>query len=248
VTESFALDPGAPVPLYAQLHAHLRQAILSGRYGEGEAIPSETELHLAHGITRGTVRQATALLAQQGLVRRVRGKGTIVTFDRSAVTLWSLGGFTDWLTARGAAGRTRVLTHAVEADAAGAAWLHLVRLRGLQDGASARWLYLDDSRLRLLRFPGLDRFDFSARSLYATLRDEYGVVPAQADIRLHVVARTASLDEAFGVADDVPALIGVTGTVFTAAGEPVEETSVVYSPGLELRVGQLQSFAPWEAP
>ncbi|MDR3463098.1 MAG: GntR family transcriptional regulator [Beijerinckiaceae bacterium] len=61
-------------PLYAQVHAALRQAIKSGRLAAGAVLPSEKELEAEHGVSRITVRRALVELEREGLVVRGRGR------------------------------------------------------------------------------------------------------------------------------------------------------------------------------
>ena len=61
-------------PLYAKVHAALRQAIQNGRLPPGSTLPSEKELETEHGVSRITVRRALVELEQEGLVVRSRGR------------------------------------------------------------------------------------------------------------------------------------------------------------------------------
>ena len=64
---------------YQQLADQLRDEIASGRYNFGERLPSEPELCLLHGVSRGTVVRAFELLVASGLAVRKQGAGTFVT-------------------------------------------------------------------------------------------------------------------------------------------------------------------------
>ena len=86
------LNPGSPLPLYQQLAELLSREIASGVVPAGERLPSEPELARRHGIGRPTVRQATELLVQRGLIERRRGSGTFVKSAPKRVDLFSLGG------------------------------------------------------------------------------------------------------------------------------------------------------------
>jgi GntR family transcriptional regulator len=86
------LNPSSPLPLYQQLAELLSRDIGSGSLKPGERLPSEPELARRHRIGRPTVRQATELLVQRGLVERRRGSGTFVTLAARKVDLFSLGG------------------------------------------------------------------------------------------------------------------------------------------------------------
>jgi GntR family transcriptional regulator len=69
-------DPGQS--RYAAVAEALRQRIVNGEWPPGTAMPSETSLASDHGVALGTLRQALALLSEQGLIERRHGKGTFV--------------------------------------------------------------------------------------------------------------------------------------------------------------------------
>jgi DNA-binding LacI/PurR family transcriptional regulator len=63
---------------YAQLISHFREQILDGSLPAGARLPTELDLAEEHQISRGTVRQAMSVLVNEGLLERVRGRGTFV--------------------------------------------------------------------------------------------------------------------------------------------------------------------------
>ena len=65
---------------YIMLANLLRQQILGGQYHAGDKLASENQLSQQYGLSRQTVRQALALLEQEGLLLRQRGSGTYVSF------------------------------------------------------------------------------------------------------------------------------------------------------------------------
>lgn len=73
-----ALSSTHPLPLYAQLAELLRRRIGEGAWGQGDRIPSQGELAEQFHVARVTVRQAIALLEQEGLLESRRGRGTFV--------------------------------------------------------------------------------------------------------------------------------------------------------------------------
>jgi DNA-binding LacI/PurR family transcriptional regulator len=73
-----SLDKNNPVALYAQLASQLREQIHRGELPLGSKLPTEIELARRYSISRGTARQAMAILTHKGLVKRVAGKGTFV--------------------------------------------------------------------------------------------------------------------------------------------------------------------------
>ncbi len=77
------------MPLYHQIYLVLRQQILSGAYDYDDLVPSELELVEEYDVSRVTARRALDELAEEGLVKRERGKGTRVQFRRPSMPLES---------------------------------------------------------------------------------------------------------------------------------------------------------------
>lgn len=77
------VDHEGKTPLYLQIATILREAIERGDYPPGRQIPSETRLMQEHGVARLTARKAVRLLADEGLVEVVTGRGAYVV-DRSS--------------------------------------------------------------------------------------------------------------------------------------------------------------------
>lgn len=80
------------MPLWAQLEAELRRRLDSGEFADG-AFPTDLELTTTYEVSRHTVREAIRHLNKTGLLRRERGRGTVVNraeFEQSLGTLYSL--------------------------------------------------------------------------------------------------------------------------------------------------------------
>jgi GntR family transcriptional regulator, arabinose operon transcriptional repressor len=76
--ENPRIDLDSSEPSYRQMARILAEHIATHRYGPGQKMPQERELSEAYGISRVTVRNALRILETQGLINRVRGKGTFV--------------------------------------------------------------------------------------------------------------------------------------------------------------------------
>lgn len=79
---SSRIDLRSREPSYLQLAAVLRQRIESGEIGPEEALPSITFLVQETGLAVGTVRKAIKVLADEGLVVTVPGRGSYATKRR----------------------------------------------------------------------------------------------------------------------------------------------------------------------
>lgn len=77
------VDPNSPVPLEKQLIGGIQAAIASGRLAVGDTLPPVRQLAADLGIHFNTVARAYRELEREGLVRAVRGRGTVVTADQS---------------------------------------------------------------------------------------------------------------------------------------------------------------------
>ena len=66
------------VPIYEQLKAQIKEAILSGELAEGAALPSLRQLAKDLRISVLTVTRAYTQLEQEGFVTNVQGKGCYV--------------------------------------------------------------------------------------------------------------------------------------------------------------------------
>jgi DNA-binding GntR family transcriptional regulator len=68
-------DSADRLPRYRQIAADLRAAVRAGQLVTGAALPSEADLIARYGVSRGTVRQALAVLEADGLISTQPGKG-----------------------------------------------------------------------------------------------------------------------------------------------------------------------------
>lgn len=69
---------------YPQIAEAIAADIDAGRYKPGDLLPSELELGARHKVSRHTVREAMALLREQGRVETVHAKGTYVTGEKTS--------------------------------------------------------------------------------------------------------------------------------------------------------------------
>lgn len=240
--ERQALDGSGHIPLYVQLYQILKGKIHGNVHAPGEAIPSETVLAETYGITRGTVRHAISLLVAEGLVKQVRGKGTIVTYTPITYSVWNFSGFTEYADQVG----RKPVTHMVEREIIereSGSLLRMVRARGFNHLDRVQYMNIDESLVSLALFPGLDQFDFESESLYRVFLDEYRIRPVRTELNLAVSPVTDVATKYFGPVD-VPGLLCASGRVFDANDRLIEETSVLYSPSVSLNVVAMMNGRP----
>lgn len=63
---------------YVSVYEKLHELIRNGTFPPGSTLPSEPKLAAMVGVSRMTLRQALELLHDDGLIRKVRGKGNFV--------------------------------------------------------------------------------------------------------------------------------------------------------------------------
>ena len=73
------VDHEGKTPVYLQIAAILRGEIERGEIAPGRPVPSETQLMQRYEVARLTARKAVRVLADEGLVEVVTGRGADVT-------------------------------------------------------------------------------------------------------------------------------------------------------------------------
>ncbi|ANY09070.1 GntR family transcriptional regulator [Pseudonocardia sp. HH130630-07] len=212
-------------PKHEQLR-HLLAGQIADRYSPGDPFPSERQLCQDHGLSRVTVRAAIGQLERDGLLSRVRGKGTYVA-ARTARSRLHLASFHDDMRRLGLAPTTVVLELESAVPPAGTlAALSVrsdqvctrVRRLRLADGAP---MSVDDAWYNGALAPDLAERDLSG-SLYELLRAEYDLPIDSAEQT--VAAR--EVDAVYGVLLGIPVRHPILefDRISFSRGRPVEHS------------------------
>jgi GntR family transcriptional regulator len=198
------LNPASPVPLYRQLADALGAQVREGALKAGDRLPSEPELARKHGIGRPTVRQATDLLVQQGLIERRRGAGTFVRPQAKHVDFSSLAGTLSSFRDSGLDLKTKLLRRVAQsripessADnpfAGRGAWT-FVRLGSL----ASTPVLLEHVYLDPLVFPNLHQAKLAGASLAETVKSRYFLEPEAGQQTFHVTVPDAEVRSALAI-------------------------------------------------
>lgn len=219
---------GGDTPLYRLAKRALLAAIESGRYRASSALPNETELAAALGISIGTLRHAVdELVAERILVRR-QGRGTfVVTHTRERFV------FQFFHVERGDGARdapqvdllsferSRLDDESAEALARrpGDASIVIENRLSLQ----GRPVVFDRIALPAALFRGLTERRLRERpsTLYHLYQTEFGITVVRANERVRAVAADRVVARVLGVAPGAPVL-QVRRTALALSDKPVE--------------------------
>src|SRR5712691_3439019 len=72
------IDKDSPKLVYMQVADHIAARIASGELPPGAKLPAERDLAAEYGVAYDTIRRATALLRDRGLIITTVGRGTYV--------------------------------------------------------------------------------------------------------------------------------------------------------------------------
>jgi len=178
------IDINNPVPKYLQISNWLRDQISSGKYKEGDRIPSEAELTQMCKVSRATLRQAIAHLADHGLLVKKKGLGTFVKSADMIIELKhdmkKISSFRDYASAKQLKEKTLVLEKStIVADDEVAQKLNLgaqqkvIQIKRLRTGNNISYIY-EESYLPYRLFRDILNLDLQG-SLYKLITTDFDI-------------------------------------------------------------------------
>jgi GntR family transcriptional regulator len=207
------VNPNSPIPLYYQVEADLRDLLRSHHVVSGDLLPTEIELSKAYNVGRHTVRTALSRLANDNLISRKAGHGTVVRspLDRRHFSLAQ--SFSSQMRELGLVPHSRVLqaqpstVQPTDArpllNSVGQPCLHLTRLRLGGDEP----IGLQYSTIVTTRCPNLEQYDFATESLYDVLTNRYQLVIAQITHTISALAADKKQAEHLNIETRAPLLV-----------------------------------------
>jgi GntR family transcriptional regulator len=216
---SEGVDRSSPVPAWAQVAQILRRQMDVGAFEDGERLPSEQELATGFDVSRITIRQALSHLASEGYVERRQGVGTFVS-PRPGLVQHDLSLSAPWRDRVKAAGHEAVsrqlgvaVLEKLPADLARrfpdtALAGELVYLRRLQC-VDSQPIGLSESWVPAGLAPGLSKEPLMDGSLSLTLRERYGIRPAEVDSSVETTLANAADAQLLGTFVDAPLFVVV---------------------------------------
>lgn len=198
------------VPKHEQLRAILTE-LATRELAPGDMLPSERQLCQDHGVSRITVREAIGQLVSEGLLVRVRGKGTFVA-DRAVRSRLHLASFQEDMRRLGREPTTVLLsaergepparTAELFAPSGGTEGYHVRRLR-VADGIP---MAVDDAWYNAALVPGLLDLDLT-RSVYRALTEHYGRSLDRAEQTVGAIGASREIAALLGLPPAKPVLV-----------------------------------------
>lgn len=189
------VDPSNPIPKYLQISAWLKELIQTGRYKEGERLPSEIELSKICEVNRNTLRQAISELTTEGILRKEKGMGTFVSLSKPVAfkhKLERISSFRDDLSEIGFKENTILLKKGIEDAPDHVAKtlilgtdIQVVAVRRLRKGDDIPLIY-EESYLPGKMFKGILDMDLTG-SMYKILSERFSTVLARCEQSIKAV-------------------------------------------------------------
>lgn len=181
-----------PIPLYYQIKTKLVEAIENNYWRPGDLVPSEREMCNLFKVSRPTIRQAINELVIEGLLKRVKGKGTFITEPKFTYgSIQDIATFYENLVGRGYKSTTKILGIGVETPTV-----------KISDGLG---ISLNDKIVKIKRVryinkdpvvivinhipydlcPGLEKLNLADKSLYAIIASRYNFHLAKSKVTFY---------------------------------------------------------------
>lgn len=219
-------------PLHAQIRDILHRQILDLPLSPGSSLPTEEELQKQFGVSRSVVRQALSGLSDLGLIRRQRGRGSVVA---AAPVLrrhvQRAGGLDEQAAAHG----QRLRTHVLTMEPASPPEEAIAVLNTTNTWKIERVRYLEQIPVAFMRtwvprdlFPHFTAELLENASLLGLMR-EHGYHPAGGPRQVQAVAADPDLAEKLKTNVREPLLL-LQGVTRDALGHGLESFNVWHSP------------------
>ena len=207
--------PGLPLagPLYKDVKRRLTEALTSGEWKPGDAIPAERLLSGRFGASIGTIRRAIDELVAENILIRQQGRGTYVaSHNRDRMLFYFFHIVDEQGTKRYPEVELLAFARA-RADRAAAQHLGLAvgdavyRIRNRLSLAGTP-VIIDDITLPVALFPGLTERQFRHRTstIYNLYQEAFGISIVRASERLRATVADAETASLLSLAPDSPLL------------------------------------------
>jgi GntR family transcriptional regulator len=221
-----------PASLHSQISETFRSRIASGTWPTHYRLKAEPDLAEDLGVSRGTLRRALATLLEEGLLQKVRGRGTFVTSSVVEPAIAQrLSTLTEDFSAQGIKTEAIVLDGGLRLAPKPIAALldipsdlrtfFIQRKRKTADGVFA----FMENYVRADLTPGIETVDFETQSLFGTLEDRYRLKISTARRTFSAEIADARICRALEMTEGAPVQY-LQQITYLTNGEPIEYSDV----------------------
>jgi GntR family transcriptional regulator len=207
------MEREADVPRYIQIADGLLDQIESGELAPGTRLPPERTLSELFDVNRLTLRRALARLEVLGMVIRQHGKGNFVAEPKIERQTRRLVSFSHGMERRGLAPGAKVITFEQRpAEASLAQKMGVPVLTPVYYGHRLRSInqepvMLEQFWMPVECFPGLEKYDFTNRSTYEIIEEEYSISMTKARSTFEPVIATEYEAELLEIEPGAPLML-----------------------------------------
>lgn len=219
---------GSTIPLWVQVKSCLENVIENGTMSEGARLPSEKAMCETFSLSRPVIRLALSALASDGLIVKEARRGMFVATQSPKIGFMATtsGVFSD-LTRKGHSVEEK--TYAFDLTNADAEENRVFRLLSHQKIIRILRVYSVDSEplthtlisLPAHRLPGMEKLNIEGRSIFETIRLNYGLRPQRADRSIRCSAVSAAVANRMKVEPGTP-MLEIESVAYDPCGNPLE--------------------------
>ncbi|MCT2534740.1 GntR family transcriptional regulator [Aquibacillus koreensis] len=222
------------LPLYFQLKELIIDKIEGGEWQYGDLIPTEIQLGTMFDLSRTTVRQALTELVTEGVLERIQGKGTYVSYPKLEPIRPDVTGFTQDMVDKGHI--VSSIVHAQEFVKADEKLRRILNLQPNSEVYKLKRLRLVDGTVigyheaylnhQIAPFVDFSKYDFSKDSLYQSLMKE-GITWGESDETVEAGLASETYGDLLNIKSESP-ILKLSRTTRLEDGQPYEYATMVY--------------------
>jgi GntR family transcriptional regulator len=222
------INKDSPIPYYYQIQQFLKEAIKNGEWKTNDFIPSERELSDLFGVCRMTTRKALDNLILEGVIKKIRGKGTIVNKPKIEGQLLNklIGTYQD-LAEKGLKITTKVITfkeivpgkqiRKILKISAQDKVFYFERVRFVDEEA----YHFSEVYVPVKYCPNLNAKLLSSNSLYKLFNENFGLKPFRVKRTLEAKVANLKVSKYLNISEGAPILFFL-GQTYIKDGREVE--------------------------
>lgn len=226
------INTNLPVPLHIQISNILEEKVRNGTFED--QIPSERALMQQYSVSRTTVREAVNKLVNEGILKKIHGKGTFIN-KKPPIQEWlsELNSFTETVKNMGMVPSSKLLSSGkLDKDE------HTISIFKHSIYTIERLRYADGKPIAIERhfYPlniglQLAEYDLNKETIYNLLENELGITLMEADQFISTEMVNKQLSGHLEIRAD-SYIINVERTIFDPNGSPIEYYIGQYRPDM----------------